>query len=96
VEARQPPEGTVNYHRLVINNNPYVLRDRSVRESVAAAMVAAVRAGGDFVHVAGHSREFDVLVTPATDARLELVESEPTREAPTPTVDLDLDWAVDA
>jgi hypothetical protein len=78
------------HHRLVINNNPYVLRNAEDREDVAAALVAAVRAGGDLVHIPGDELETDVLVTPASDARLELVEGAVGR-APS-SIDLDFDW----
>ncbi|MGX5682188.1 hypothetical protein [Schumannella luteola] len=80
----------MGYHRLVISNNPYVLKDAETKDALAASIVEAVRSGGDFVHVPMNGHDLDVLVTPATPVLIELVEPADTRRAG--TIDFDLDW----
>lgn len=78
------------YHRLVIGSTGYVLADSETRASVAASIVDAVRAGGDFIHVPLNGHALDVLITPATPVVIELVE--PGESRPTGYIDFDLDW----
>ncbi|MDO7882742.1 hypothetical protein [Antiquaquibacter soli] len=83
----------MGYHRLVISNNPYVLKDAETKDALAASIVEAVRSGGDFVHVPLDGQGLDVLVTPATPVLIEPVEPiEPRDARRTGTIDFDLDW----
>lgn len=79
------------YHRLVISDTPYLLEDRQVRDDLVAAIITAVRVGGDFVRIpAAGERNTHVLVTPATAVRIEELSDEDRRRSV--AIDFDLGW----
>jgi|GEM_PF-2152644 len=79
---------------LLINEQQISLREGADLDALRGAIVAAVRSGGDFVHVVGvRGRTFDVLITASTRATIRTTDN--TLEATTgeggwaPTMELD-------
>ncbi len=59
---------------LSVNNHSFLLRDDEVISRVRSDIERAARAGGAFVTVGGSERAPQVLITPATPVRIDVID----------------------